>query len=377
MLAKLLRICEAASIDPGEVFSEVFGSTTGRLEERFGLERTPEPTVLKTLRRRLRDDGEQLASPPLAQSWLDELDELRYNDPTRALATIEHAVSFLEREDLPRALGIWASAARLLVRNEEGFMVCREALRLARMWKRVHDEADLLRRLAYLVSSHTGDYAAALEIAGQAALLYAREGVTTKLGQVVVDQAIFLRNQSMHSEAQRAFEAGLGLVSESDRRHRFAALQGLAVIERLEGRQERALEYVEAAQALGNMSRFERGMVSWLEGTLCADVGRWERADEIFGHAFQVLATISPIDAALSVCDHVQALLAATHLDKARERSATTRQLLEPLRHNPVASAALRDLLCAEDDGLKLTVQLVEAIRRRIEESRRVGTRRQ
>ena len=52
------------------------------------------------------------------------------------------------------------------------------------------------------------------------------------------------------------------------------------------------------------------------------------------------------------------------------------RTLLEPLAYNPIASAAIRDLLQCEYEGQQLTMPFLLTIKKRIEEGRRVDTRR-
>ena len=189
MLQKFLRICVEAQLEPGEVFAEVFPKTD--YDPDFGLPvpNIPLPKIVKMAHRHLQQSP---MFPVVDDAWLEWLDELRYDDPKRAAEIAEEAVISVRHRDIPRLLGIWASACRPLCRHDEAFLGLREALRVARECKDRLAEADLLRRSASLVVSASANYSVALKVAGQAAALCAACGEMDKLGRVLVSQGILL-----------------------------------------------------------------------------------------------------------------------------------------------------------------------------------------
>ena len=141
MLRRFLRVCHAAELNPGEIFAEVFPKThydpdLGMTVPKGGL-----PWIVKQAR---VYSAESVQQPHVAREWLEWLDETRYDDPKRVLKAAEAAIFSVQREDLPRLLGVWASACRLLCRHEEAFLTLREAFGLARAGTDRLEEADLL-----------------------------------------------------------------------------------------------------------------------------------------------------------------------------------------------------------------------------------------
>ena len=136
-----------------------------------------------------------------------------------------------------------------------------------------------------------------------------------------------------------------------------------------------ALEYAKQASRLAH-GRSEEGRVIWLVANAQASQKDWAEAYEAFEQAFEKLLAVSAIDAALVVCDHVRSLLESGQVGEARSRTQTMRTLLEPLAYNPIASAAIRDLLQCEYEGQQLTLPFLLTIKKRIEAGRRVDTRR-
>jgi tetratricopeptide (TPR) repeat protein len=321
------------------------------------------------VRRIGRRAGEPKVKTPLPRSWLEWLDGLRYDKPEKALGLIEDTLDFVQDEDLPLALGVWASACRHVSRYEEGFLACREGLRLARRGGDRLAEVDLLQRLSFLVTSLTADYSAALGLSERAAVLCARLGDLNRLGQIMVDQGVLLLYLECYDESESSFSAGLVYLQEKEYRHRVSALHGIGLVHQQQHEPEKAIDYARKASELAS-SRFEQGKIQWLIGCASADLEAWEEAFLALERAFDGLLEVSVVDAGLVVCDHVKALLQAGKLEEARARSQAARTLMEPLARYPVASAAIRDLIRCEQEGHRLTVAFVIAVRERIEKGR-------
>lgn len=374
MLVKFLRICKNAEIDPAEIFAEVFPAPESKLDFGIPIPQRPVPHIVRRVRERLEQSEEGASTIP--RHWLEWLDELRYDKPHRALKLLEETLDFVKLEDLPLALGVWASTCRLMTRNDEAFLACLEGLELAKSRKDWLGEVDLLQRISFLISSMGADYRAALSISEEAATLSLRNDDLNLLGRVLVDQGTILYYLLRYDESENAFTTALRLLDEpAERRNRVAAFHGLGVLYQASDRPEQALVHFQNARILIR-SQFESGKLRWLEGCALADLKRWESSFKGFEEAWSSLFSISPIDAALSACDHVDALLKSGSVAEARARAQTLQKVLEPLKDNLLASAAIRDLLRCEQEGEQLTAAFLLEIKRRIEKSRRAGARR-
>ena len=372
MLRKFLRICVEAQIEPGEVFAEVFPKTD--YDPDFGLPvpNIPLPKIVKMAYQHLEESP---MFPVVDDAWLEWLDDLRYDDPKRATEVAEGTVMSVRHCDIPRLLGIWASACRLIARYDDGFVALREALLLARQCEDRLTEAGLLRRGASLVVSSSASYSAALSIVEQSASLYARSGEFDHLGRCLVSQGLFLIYLERKEEAEISFKTALSLLDERSYRDRIAAYQLSGLIANDRGEAATALALASKALSLAS-SRYEIGKLQWLRGSALAGMREWSKARKAFEEACLNLVKAAPIDAALCACDHVRLLISSGYLSEARLCIAAMRSLMEPLSGNLIASAAIRDLVRSEREGQRLDRGLVLRIVKRIEESRRVDTRR-
>lgn len=368
MLAKFLRVCVNAGIDPAEVFAEIFPVSEPALD--FGVEipQRPAPHIVKRVRQRL-EQGETVAQP-LPRSWLEWLDELRYDKPKLALSLTEDTIDFVREGDLPFALGIWGSTCRLFSRYDEGFLAILEGIELTKACQDQNDKIDLLQRISFMIVSMATNYRAALDISERAAVLCSRTGDLNRLGRIMVDQGIFLASLECYSEAEDSFLASLKYLNQQERRNRVAAFQGIGLLSQLQGDSQEALRYAQQASKIA-IGCFEVGKLQWLIGCAYSDIQSWEEAFEAFDKAFENLQRTSAIDAGLTVCDHVKALLQTGSLYEARAKSQGMRVLLEPLAQYPIASAAIRDLIRCEHEGKQLTIAFVLDVRKRIEKGRK------
>lgn len=372
MLRKFLAICEAADIDPGDVFHEVFPKSD--LDPDFGLPvpNIPLPKIAKQAQRRA---GEAPQRPAPGADWLEWLDTLRYDDPRRALKTAEAAVNAVEPEHLTWLLGIWASACRPLCKHGEAFLVLREALRISRVGEDRLAEADTLQRCAALVVSASADYRVALRINERAIAYYATSARKDVMGQALVSQGIYLVYLERYLEADTAFHTAKDLLTQQSPRHLFSLFHAMGWSSKEQGRDLEALQYCYLAQQFLATDN-QLGKLQWLEASVLAAQGRWGEARRAFSQSLGRLIETSPVDAAIVACDQVQLLLRSGLLGEARARILAMRRFTGPLSRNIVACAAIRDLIRSEQEGKQLTTKLVFRISQRIEESRRARTRR-
>lgn len=196
------------------------------------------------------------------------------------------------------------------------------------------------------------------------------------LGRCLVSQGSLLFYLERYSDATRALESGSELLDHSSYRDRFTLFQLLALIAQTQGKFSEALEHCSQARPFAT-NDYQRGKICWTEACIFGQVTQWDAASEAFALAFQNLCDAAPIDAALSTCDHVKLLIACGRLSEARQQIARMRRLMEPLTGNLIASAAIRDLIRSEQEGNRLSLALIQRISKRVEESRRVDTRRQ
>lgn len=374
MLAKFLGICAQADIDPAEVFAEVFPRKEPELDFGIPIPDRPVPHIVKRVRHRLDQDQEPAAAIP--RSWLEWLDELRYDKPQRALRLVEETLDYVRRADLPFALGVWASTCRLLARNEEAICACLEGLEVARKNGDRLGEIDNLQRMSFLVISMSANYRAALKLSERAGVLAMRTGDQNRIGRVLVDQGTINYYLHRFTAAEESFTSALSYLQADERRNRLTAMHTLGLVCQALGNPEQALRHCQEVAPM-TANRFERGKVRWLEACALADLERWEASLGGFQEAWEDLITTSVIDAALSACDHVEALLKTGNLQAALIQSRCLRILLEPLKDNLIASAAIRDLVRCEHEEKRLNVAFLSKIRRRLQESRRADARRQ
>ena len=188
-------------------------------------------------------------------------------------------------------------------------------------------------------------------------------------------QGLFLIYLDRSTESEVAFESALALLDIANRRDRIASLQLLGLIAHEQGRPVDTLDFGKKAMSIAS-TRYEIGKLQWLNGCAYAELSQWAQADEAFSDAQEQLLKPSPVDAALSVCDHVRLLIRSNRIFDARHHIGMMRRLMEPLASNVIASAAIRDLVRSEQEGRQLTLELIQRIAKRVEESRRTNTRR-
>lgn len=307
----------------------------------------------------------------IGETFLLDLDDMWFDKPEKAARLAEGAVEFTEIEHLPLLLGIFASACRSLLRLDCARHALREGIDLAVRQESSIAVADLIQRNAFLQIAD-GCYSRALMMSERAGVLFSRAGRLDRFGRALIDQGIALFYLEKTAESTRALCAGLELVPLSHHRHQSAALQILGLICLQDHEPEKALGYFDRCEPFARKG-LDLGKLTWVRGGALAELGRWSEAMDVFESAVETLLLVSPVDAALCVCDQVKWLLNAGRRKEAVAWARTMRRIVVPLEDANVAgSAAARDLLCTEVRGQRrLTSEVLSSVERRLLESRR------
>ena len=363
-LETLLATLEIIDEDPVRFFQRALEGPT---PDEFALlppARAPRPEIVERAYHRLASNR----PPSISHQHLENLDDLRFEDPARAGRMVEDAIDFVDPTDLPMALGIWASSGRLQLRLDEGQQALRAGYEIAGQLEDPWARANMVQRAAYLLSAN-GDYAPALRLAERAMVLFSRLGDDAAIGRTLVDQANFLFSLDLLTEAERSYSSALRRLPESERRNQCAANYGLALC-RFQNDPADANSLLAKAASFAQ-APLEWGQIRWLEACLATQRGELAAAESSFSQSVDHFLPVSPVHAALACCDRIRMHLSAGWLHLARRSAFDMVRLLEPLEPNPIAQAAVRDLVCCRVDGHHLTPAFLEGIRKRIEGCRR------
>jgi tetratricopeptide (TPR) repeat protein len=158
----------------------------------------------------------------------------------------------------------------------------------------------------------------------------------------------------------------LKLLPEEERHNLAGALQTLGTCFRELGEPEIALEYAFQAEALTpGLPRVVADKVKWLRANAWADLGKLSEAEELLRSVVRNLAEVHLGEMALATCDLMRVYLMDGRITEAFEAATALRALVEPLRDNKIASAAIAKLLRDGETGL--TLALAEEVKTRIE----------
>lgn len=359
-LGKFLELLEAAGIHPAQFFAEAFGDPP---DDDDDLDPPPGSSSRITDKaRRRRSTG---GAGNISRAALEHVDtKLKYEDPAAAVEFLYRHMDEISSADVPYALGIYASACRPLLLRSEAYEAIWHALAMANSNGDRSCEANLLQRYSHLKASLDGDHEGAFQISAKASAAYIAIGDLKGLGKVLVDQGGFHVNMGELDNAVSCFKAALIFLDENDNLFRCAALQGQGAVCAMRQETQEAGRLFDEAIPFATTST-DIGKLNWMKGNALNDSKSLDKA-------FAKLAPVSPVDASLVACDHARILLEVGDLTKASEVIGVTRRLLEPLREhrNPIALAALRDLICREVDGHQLTVAFIATVSNRLRTSR-------
>ncbi len=342
--------------------------------------RIPEPsrTDLRTARNgseRLRQALELPGISTTTRAELENLDELRYEHPERALCRLVPAADRLPDELVVRWLAVTGSAYRLRagqreeieadLRRAHGYL--KVALWIAQKASDAVGEADVLQRLAYVVGDR-GDHRQALELAELAGGIYDRIGDQAGRGTAHVVQGMHLHYLGRHYEAIEAQTRALELLPPDAARLRYAAYQHLGSFAAALNDLDAAERYAtQAGELLHAVEPRTAATLLWLRAAIAARRGS-PTAAELYRQALDLLHGVHYADAALVTVELVRVLILQGHLDEAHRTALTVRQLVIPLQRNRHVSAALAELIRGGRQAL--TLARVERVRAALEQAR-------
>lgn len=376
-LRVLLGALEVLRVDTAEFFASVFGpsdvvgSFLADAAEMSRKMRRP-PQILRQLEKRL-------ASPPasctrLASEALEELDNLRRDDPKQAMRACRQAVAKAEAPQIPRLLGSYASACRVAGRLSEAQVVMAEALKMADERTNPRGRAELIQRAAYILADQ-GHHEQALRLVDAATLIYARSGDTVGIGQTLLDLGTFNGALERFEDAFNYFQRAAELIPEDSTGalaiSRVSAQFNLAVAGLYLGRLEEAEHYAQLARKLiACQGQAAQGKVIWLEASIAKAQGRNEDVVTLLGQALEIFQDFEPLTAALIAVELVQWQLAIGRTVEAYAAAKAMISLLKPLEGNRIASAAITDLARSALAGQSLTSALLDQVTADLKNSR-------
>ncbi len=324
---------------------------------------------------RLRRALELPDLPATTRAELEDLDELRYRHPERALCRLLPVADRLPPELAVRWLAVTGSTYRLRagqrkeieadLRRAHAFL--QSALWAARRARDVAGEADALQRLGYVLSDR-GGHRQALELAERAGGIYDRIGDKAGRGRALVDQGVFLYHLGAFQDSAAATLEALGPLPHRAQRSRFAAFQLLGSCYNQLGNLTAAGDYVDrAGKLLDAIEPRTAATLLWLRAAITARRGG-AGAVGLYRQALEILRGVHYADAALITVELVRALILQGRLDEALQTALTVRELVIPLQRNRHVSAALAELIRGGREAL--TLARVERVRAALEQAR-------
>ncbi len=306
--------------------------------------------------------------PPLGAAWLEDLAGRRLDEPETVAAELAAGVDQVAAELLPRALGVWSSALRLVLELETAAHLNRWAVRLAQAAGDSSTVADLYIRRSYIVAD-LGDHGRALTLAELAAGIFARLGDQADEGRALVDCGRWLHYLGRHRESVAAHQRALELLPESLKGYRFGASQGLGIVHLHRGELAAAERCAELAEPLAvDLDDYARAKVLLLRSRIARKLGRLDDSEGNLRRALDIFRGVHLGEAALAAVELVQVILEQGKPGEARQVCESIHSLLEPLERNPIIAAAVGELLTASFSG-SLALNLVKRIKTRIKDA--------
>ncbi len=373
-LLALLKALNSTHTHPREFFLEAFQSRDPIRDLRHETSSlgTEPPRLVTEIQRRANNP---VIPPKLDASYLQEIDSLPYTDARLAKSQAIAVVKHIPRPFLPRLLGVYASALRLLEEHDGAQHALTIGLELAAQRDDRSAVADLWQRLAYVMADR-GDYHRALLISERAEKIFVRTGDSIGSGKTLVDQGLWLHYLDHPKESiDLHLTALLRLPQDPQlRRCRASAFQTLGFNCLKLQDLDRAETY--AAQARQEASELEPwvfGGILWLQADIATARGRYEEAEGFFREAVEIFSPISAGQAALASIELVRSLLLQGRDREAHETAKAMARLVELLhrKKNRVAEAALTELIRCGLERRGLSLALLDSTAQKIRKSRK------
>ncbi len=373
-LRYLLKTLDFLGASPAEFFLETLDPSRDPIAdlrlETDSLETEAPRLVTEVVQRAA---GEEPTAPRHDADYLQELDSLRYVDARLAREQVIDAAQHVSRSLLPRLLGVYASALRLLEDHDGAQHALTTGLELATGNENRSAVADLWQRMAYVVADR-GNYQRALVISERAEKIHGRVGDEIGVTKTLVDQGLWLCYLDRPQESiDLHLEALPCLLHDSRlRRCRTSVLQTLGVNCLKLRELVRAEAYAaQAGKEACELESWVYGGILWLQADIAKARRRYEEAEGFLREAVEVFSPLSAGQAALASIELVRSLVLQGRNGEAYQTSKAMATLLEPLRKkNNVAESALTQLIRCGIQRRDLTLGLLDDIAQKIRDSR-------
>ncbi len=372
-LGFLLRALDVLGIEPLDFFSQALGPARHPvLAFRWETEAIggDSPPFLGRVRASLAGEAVSAREPLRDACFVEQLDELRYEDARLARDQAMAVVAEVPHELLPKLLGVYGSCSRMLEDHAGARRTLAAALELARARGDPQALADLWLRVANLVAD-LGNYPRALQLSRRATRIFTLAEDSVGMGEALLNESLWLHYLGGLEEALALGKAALARLPPvpAMARLRVAALQQLAASSLGLGDLDRAIGYArEAREAAGAAPPWIRGGLLWLEAKIYLEKGDLNAAEESFREVVALFGPISAIDSALASVELIRTLRSQGKDDEAYETAKTMVRLVEPLRQKSLLfEAALQEIVRCGLARKGLTEDLLEQLASELE----------
>ncbi len=301
---------------------------------------------------------------------LEELKELRHSDPRRAAGLALEAATGADDEERLALLSIYGSCQRKLGEIDEAHHVLSHGLRIA---LRLGDRSacGVFRQRLSCVFGNRGALRLALKATDRAIIDHILAGDAVGRAKALVDRGGWLFHLESLEEAIECQKAALIDLPDTLPRYKYSALVALGLYYRKLGDLKKADRYatlaVEPAQELGLAPQAH---LVWLRAEIAEGRGNLDQAQCLFAETVKIYRSLEvPLDAGLAATQLVRMLFRQRRFDEAMRTATGMAWLLEPLKRNRVASAAIVEIIFQSSAG-KLKLRLSDSAIREIKKAR-------
>ena len=360
-LRKMLAVLEAFNEHPARFFRRVFPNRENDYRTFIEPPTGPQPDIIEQAQRRMAS-----SSPSsIPRSHLEELDRLRYDEPERAKQGVVSALDFVSHDDVAFALGVWASAQRMLLNLSEAGHGLHAGLDIADSKKDLLARGDLLQRLACVVADN-GMYAEALALATGSTDARARTGDLHAVGRSLVSRGEWLYYLEHYEESIAMHRQALPLLAPFDHIHKATVWQDTALCLRAQGNHEEASKALQHAWAFAEaIGKLNRSKLLWLDAVIDCDRQAFDLGEEKLLAVVKTLSTLHRGEAALATVDLVETQILSGKTSLACQSARTILPLITTLSaKNPVIRSVETVLLgMARIGEAQVTIEHAEALR--------------
>jgi tetratricopeptide (TPR) repeat protein len=186
------------------------------------------------------------------------------------------------------------------------------------------------------------------------------------VANTLVDQGNYLHYLGRWAESNALQSLALDGLPADEQHNRTAALVYLALNHLELGNPLEALRFIEKAELEGaGLIRAEFSRVKWVRGLVHEALQEFDQAIACLQEVLQEWSTVHLGNMALVACDLARVYIRRKDAAEAYRAILCLRQLIEPLRKNKIASAAIA--LFLRESEQRMTVALVQEVKSRIE----------